>query len=66
MKIPKHVGFIMDGNGRWAKAKGKPRTYGHQKGADAIQGVVEECYNLDDEKVIHLHVRCQHTCGIGP
>ena len=54
MKIPKHVGFIMDGNGRWAKAKGKPRTYGHQKGADAIQGVVEECYNLEI-KVVSLY-----------
>lgn len=51
MKIPKHVGFIMDGNGRWAKAKGKPRTYGHQKGADAIQGIVEECYKLDVQVV---------------
>lgn len=51
MKIPKHVGFIMDGNGRWAKAKGKPRTYGHQKGADTIQGIVEECYKLDVQVV---------------
>ena len=44
MKIPNHVGFIMDGNGRWAKLRGKPRTYGHSKGADAIQGVVKGCY----------------------
>lgn len=41
----------MDGNGRWAKAKGKPRTYGHQKGADAIQEIVEECYKLDVQVV---------------
>ena len=44
MKIPNHVGFIMDGNGRWAKLRGKPRTFGHSKGADAIIGVVRGCY----------------------
>ncbi len=41
----KHVGFIMDGNGRWAKARQKPRTFGHKKGADAIIDVLEECFN---------------------
>ena len=54
MKIPKHIGFIMDGNGRWAKAKGQPRNYGHQKGADAIQGVMEGCYDLG-VKVVSLY-----------
>lgn len=32
LKIPNHVGIILDGNGRWAKMRGKPRTYGHTKG----------------------------------
>ena len=31
LKIPTHVSIIMDGNGRWAKSKGMPRTYGHSK-----------------------------------
>ena len=36
-----HVAIIMDGNGRWAKARGLPRTVGHQKGADAVRRSVE-------------------------
>ncbi len=38
--IPSHIGFIMDGNGRWAKKQGKPRNFGHQKGADRVKDVV--------------------------
>ncbi len=38
--IPRHVGFIMDGNGRWAKKQGLPRNYGHTKGADKVEEVV--------------------------
>lgn len=37
MKIPQHVAIILDGNGRWAKAKGKPRTFGHKAGADNVE-----------------------------
>ena len=47
----RHVGFIMDGNGRWAKQRNKPRTFGHKKGADAIVGVVEECFDSGVEVV---------------
>ena len=32
-KIPQHIAIILDGNGRWAKAKGMPRNYGHTAGA---------------------------------
>ena len=38
---PIHVAIIMDGNGRWAKARGLPRVTGHQRGVDALRGVVE-------------------------
>ena len=38
---PAHVAIIMDGNGRWAKARGLPRIAGHQRGVDALRGVVE-------------------------
>ena len=38
--IPNHIGFIMDGNGRWAKKQGKPRNYGHSKGAERVKDVV--------------------------
>ncbi|HEY0222223.1 isoprenyl transferase [Lactovum miscens] len=37
VKIPAHIGIIMDGNGRWAKKKGKPRIFGHKAGMDAIE-----------------------------
>jgi len=38
--LPRHVAFIMDGNGRWAKARGLPRLEGHRAGLEAIRGVV--------------------------
>ena len=42
----KHVGFIMDGNGRWAKKRGMPREYGHRFGADTFKKIMEHCCNL--------------------
>ncbi len=44
--IPKHIAIIMDGNGRWAKQKGKARIYGHQAGVEAVRKVVETCTEL--------------------
>tara|TARA_B110000027_G_scaffold44249_1_gene48701 strand:+ start:3816 stop:4535 length:720 start_codon:yes stop_codon:yes gene_type:complete len=41
-KLPQHVAIIMDGNGRWAKQRGKQRVLGHKKGASAVRGVIEE------------------------
>lgn len=52
--IPRHVGIIMDGNGRWAKKRGKPRSYGHKKGADVIDEVVTECFN-EGAKAVSLY-----------
>ena len=40
---PKHIAIIMDGNGRWAKAKGLPRTLGHKKGMGCVRSTVEAC-----------------------
>jgi undecaprenyl diphosphate synthase len=45
-RIPKHIGIIMDGNGRWATLKGLPRTMGHKAGVEAISEIVSECGNL--------------------
>ncbi len=39
----KHIAFIMDGNGRWAKKRGMPRSFGHKHGAKAFRNVVEYC-----------------------
>ncbi len=43
MSAPRHVAVIMDGNGRWAKAKGLPRLMGHRAGADALDRVMHYC-----------------------
>ncbi|MCR5101003.1 MAG: isoprenyl transferase [Butyrivibrio sp.] len=40
-KVPAHVAIILDGNGRWAKAKGMPRNYGHMQGAKAVEDILE-------------------------
>src|SRR5690349_11054626 len=45
LRIPAHIGVIMDGNGRWAKARGKPRTEGHVAGVKALRQLVESCIN---------------------
>ena len=41
--LPKHVAIIMDGNGRWAKARKRPRFMGHKAGVKAVRGVVKAC-----------------------
>ena len=43
---PKHVAVIMDGNGRWAQVRGKPRLYGHRAGAKRVREIVEACPGL--------------------
>ncbi|MEM7292541.1 MAG: isoprenyl transferase [Pseudomonadota bacterium] len=43
---PQHIAIIMDGNGRWAKQRGKPRTAGHQAGIKATRATVENCVEL--------------------
>lgn len=43
LRIPVHLGVIMDGNGRWAKQRGKRRTEGHVEGVKALRGLVENC-----------------------
>lgn len=53
LRIPSHIGVIMDGNGRWAQARGKPRTEGHVAGVKALRGLVEHCINYGVE---HLTV----------
>ena len=46
LKIPNHVAIILDGNGRWAKAKGMPRNYGHVQGAKTVEVICEEAYKM--------------------
>ncbi|UGB44848.1 di-trans,poly-cis-decaprenylcistransferase [Frateuria edaphi] len=43
MTIPRHIAIVMDGNGRWAKARLRPRSFGHNAGRKAVREVVEGC-----------------------
>ncbi len=45
-RVPQHVAIIMDGNGRWAAERGKPRSYGHQAGVDTVRRTTSECTRL--------------------
>jgi len=47
--IPRHIAVIMDGNGRWATARGMDRSYGHHKGAQRVPPLVEHCSELGVE-----------------
>src|SRR6201997_3802171 len=47
--IPRHIAIIMDGNGRWAKARGLPRIKGHEEGSRAARECVEGCAELKVE-----------------
>ena len=49
--IPKHIGIIMDGNGRWAKKRMLPRNMGHKKGAEVFQDITRYCNELGLEAV---------------
>lgn len=45
-KMPKHIGIIMDGNGRWAKKRGMPRNFGHKQGVETLRTIAEACDEL--------------------
>ena len=44
--LPQHIAIIMDGNGRWAKERGKPRVFGHKKGVDAVRKTISTAAKL--------------------
>ncbi|MCH5185534.1 MAG: isoprenyl transferase [Oscillospiraceae bacterium] len=49
--LPKHIGIILDGNGRWAKKRGLPRSAGHSVGVDNMKTVIRECNRIGIESV---------------
>lgn len=55
MAIPTHVAIIMDGNGRWAKRKGLPRIFGHKRGLDVAERIIE-CSRTAGVKYLSLYV----------
>ena len=46
-RLPHHIAVIMDGNGRWAKMRGKPRIFGHKAGADSVKAIIDTCARLE-------------------
>ncbi len=48
-RLPRHIAVIMDGNGRWAKMRGKPRIFGHKAGAESVRSILDTCARLKIE-----------------
>ena len=57
MNVPNHIAIILDGNGRWAKERGMPRTYGHVKGCANLENI---CYDIKDLGEISYGLRFFH------
>lgn len=49
MSLPHHIAIVMDGNGRWAAARGEPRPFGHRAGIEPVRKIIRECANLGVE-----------------
>lgn len=50
-RLPEHIAVIMDGNGRWAKQRGKPRIFGHREGAESVRAILDTCARLEIKAV---------------
>jgi len=50
-RVPRHIAIIMDGNGRWAKQRGKPRIFGHREGSESVKAIIDTCARLEVEAV---------------
>ena len=48
-RLPKHIAVIMDGNGRWAKLRGRPRIFGHREGAESVRSILDTSARLGIE-----------------
>ena len=54
MNVPQHIAIILDGNGRWAKAKGMPRNYGHAQGSKNVERICEEAWRMGIKYLLSL------------
>lgn len=50
-RLPKHIAIIMDGNGRWAKQRGRPRIFGHRAGAESVRAIIDTCARLQIDAI---------------
>ena len=55
LNFPKHIAVIMDGNGRWAKSKNKPRVFGHNAGVKRVNEIVECCLDNENIEILTLY-----------
>ena len=62
--LPKHISFIIDGNGRWAKKRGMPRTVGHKFGLDAVKKVVDCIEEFMTNSPWHTPFLCPTTVTV--
>ena len=60
MELPKHVAIIMDGNGRWANARGLPRTLGHKAGAEALKRTVRAAGEIGIQYLTLFGFSCEN------
>lgn len=60
--IPKHIGIIMDGNGRWAKRRGLPRSAGHKAGAKTLENIVDYCKSIGVEAITAYAFSTENWC----
>ena len=56
MNVPQHIAIILDGNGRWAKAKGMPRNYGHVQGSKNVEKICEAAYKMGVKYLSLIHI----------
>ncbi|MBE5739080.1 MAG: di-trans,poly-cis-decaprenylcistransferase [Clostridiales bacterium] len=54
-KLPKHIGFIIDGNGRWAKERGQTRSMGHKAGFRNLERIIKECFYTYGIPVVSIY-----------
>ncbi len=54
-KMPTHIAFILDGNGRWAKERGLPRSMGHKAGLDNLKKILKECFYKCDIPYVSIY-----------
>ena len=50
-RVPRHIAIIMDGNGRWAEERHRPRLFGHKAGVDSVREVVEAAVHAKDKQI---------------
>ena len=55
MNVPQHIAIILDGNGRWAKAKWMPRNYGHAQGSKNVEKICEEAWRMGIKYLTVMH-----------